>query len=212
MDIVATTNTTELDGVAAWAVDLMERLGGLGAGLAIAAENLFPPLPSEVILPLAGFAAARGEISLVGAIGWTTAGSLIGAIVLYLLGVALGRDRLYAIVRRLPLVHTDDLARSEEWFARHGRKAVLFGRMVPIVRSLVSIPAGVQRMPLGQFVALTALGSTIWNSLFVLAGHSLGANWETVSEYVSRYQLLVLALIALGVAVWFVRRLRARLA
>src|SRR3954471_4519784 len=104
-------------GVAGWATDLMEKLGAPGAGLAIALENLFPPLPSEIILPLAGFAASRGSFSLTGAIVWTTVGSAVGALALYLLGRSLGRTRVLALWLRLPLVEERDFARTEEWFA-----------------------------------------------------------------------------------------------
>lgn len=133
-------------GVAGWATDLMDRLGAPGAGLAIALENLFPPLPSEVILPLAGFTAAQGDMNLAAAMACTTAGSVVGALVLYWVGVLVGRDRMRALVTRLPLVKLDDLDRTEAWFARHGAKAVFFGRMVPIFRSLISVPAGLERM------------------------------------------------------------------
>lgn len=186
-----------------WAVSLMETLGGPGAALAIAAENLFPPIPSEVILPLAGFTASRGELSLVSALVWTTMGSLVGAMALYALGTTLGEDRLRAIVERLPLVEVQDLERAEAWFGRHGGRAVFIGRFVPIVRSLISVPAGVQRMPLGRFTAFTVLGSGIWNSCFVLAGYALGENWTVVEVYVGMYSRAVL-LVAAVVAVLFV--------
>jgi membrane protein DedA with SNARE-associated domain len=202
----------EIGGLAGWAVSLMDRLGGIGAGAAIAAENVFPPLPSEIILPLAGFAAARGEMTLVEAIAWTTAGSLLGAVVLYLVGAVLGRERVHRLVRRLPFFSEDDLHKSEKWFHRHGSKAVLFGRMIPVVRSLVSVPAGMYRMPVARFLALTALGSAAWNSLLVVAGYRLGGNWETVSEWASRYQYVMFAVVAVLVAVWLVRRRRAKTA
>ena len=176
---------------------------------AIAAENLFPPLPSEIILPLAGFAAARGEMTLWEAIAWTTAGSVVGAVLLYLVGAALGRDRVRRLVERLPFFSADGLARSEAWFDRHGSKAVLFGRMVPVVRSLVSVPAGTYRMPILRFVVLTAVGSAAWNSLLVVAGFHLGGNWEAVSSWASRYQYGVLAAVAVLVVVWMARRRRA---
>lgn len=200
----------EIGGVAGWAVSLMDRLGGAGAGAAIAAENIFPPLPSELILPLAGFAAARGEMSLSEAIAWTTAGSVVGAVVLYLLGAVLGRDRVHRLVDRLPFFKLDDLAKSEAWFHRHGSKVVLFGRMVPVVRSLVSVPAGMYRMPVVRFVVLTALGSAAWNSLLVVAGFHLGGNWEAVSQWASRYQYGVFAVVGVLLAGWLVRRRRSR--
>lgn len=210
MDALLASAEPEIGGVAGWAVSLMDRLGGLGAGAAIAAENLFPPLPSELILPLAGFAAARGEMSLWAAIAWTTAGSVVGAVLLYLVGAVLGRDRVHRLADRLPFVSRDDLAKSEAWFHRHGAKAVLFGRMIPVVRSLVSVPAGVYRMPAIRFIALTALGSAAWNSTLVVAGFHLGGNWEAVSGWASRYQYVVLGGAAVLIMGWLVRRRRAR--
>ncbi|MGE2714579.1 DedA family protein [Mycolicibacterium litorale] len=211
MDVMAVASEAqEIGGVAGWAVEMMESLGGFGAGVAIAAENLFPPIPSEVVLPLAGFAAARGDMTVVEAITWTTAGSVVGAVLLYLVGVAFGRDRLYRLAERIPLFSADDLAKSEDWFHRHGTKAVLFGRMVPVVRSLVSVPAGLQRMPIGRFVALTAVGSAVWNTLLILAGYHLGVRWEIVSDWLSRYQLVAFSAVGVAVAVWLFRRIRAR--
>ena len=132
-----------LTGLAAWAVDVMETLGAPGAGLAIALENLFPPLPSEVILPLAGFTASQGSFSLAEVLVWTTLGSVVGALVLYGIGAALGRERTRAIARAVPLVDVADVDRTEAWFLRHGRKAVVLGRMIPLFRSLISVPASI---------------------------------------------------------------------
>ena len=203
---------TDLTGVAGWAVDLMERLGGPGAGLVIALENLFPPLPSEIILPLAGFTASQGTFSLPGAIFWTTLGSVVGAFALYTLGAVFGRERFRAVWARMPLVNLDDLDRTEAWFDRHGKKAIFFGRMIPIFRSLISIPAGIERMPLLIFGVLTLAGSLIWNTIFVVAGYQLGENWHLVDAYAGVFQKIVIAAVVLGVA-WFVvqrvRRIRA---
>ncbi|MEU8524706.1 DedA family protein [Streptomyces sp. NPDC048629] len=175
-----------------WINSLMDSLGAPGAGIAVALENLFPPIPSEVILPMAGFASATGRIGLLAALLWTTAGSVVGALALYGVGALLGRERTLAIAARLPLVKVSDVERTEAWFVRHGAKAVFFGRMVPIFRSLISVPAGVERMPLPAFLALTTLGSAIWNTAFVLAGYALGDNWEQVTGFVSVYSKAVL--------------------
>jgi membrane protein DedA with SNARE-associated domain len=199
---------TELTGVAGWAVDLMEGLGGPGAALAIAAENLFPPIPSEVILPLAGFTASQGTFTLAGAIAWTTAGSVVGAMALYLLGRGLGRERFRAIWSRLPLVDLDDLDRTEAWFDRHGKKAIFFGRMIPIFRSLISIPAGIERMPVAIFALLTLAGSLIWNSIFVLAGYQLGENWHLVEPYADTFQKVVIGVVVVAMAWFVVQRVR----
>ncbi|GAP46376.1 DedA family protein [Streptomyces azureus] len=182
-----------------WANDLMDALGAPGAGLAIALENLFPPLPSEVILPLAGFAASSGRMGLLAVLLWTTAGSVTGALALYGVGALLGRDRTVAMAARLPLVKVSDIERTEAWFLRHGTKAVFFGRMIPVFRSLISVPAGVERMRLPVFLGLTTLGSAIWNTVFVLAGYLLGANWHEVTTVVSTYSKAVLVLAGLAV-------------
>jgi membrane protein DedA with SNARE-associated domain len=189
--------------VVSWVTDLMETLGAPGAGIAIALENLFPPLPSELFLPLAGFTASQGRMNLVAAILWITAGSVAGALALYYLGALLGRDRIRAIARRVPLVKVSDVDRTEEWFARHGRATVFFGRMVPIFRSLISIPAGVERMPLPGFLLLTAAGSLIWNSALIIAGYLLGANYHLVDQYVGIVSKVVIGLVAVAVG-WFV--------
>ncbi|WP_273652434.1 DedA family protein [Cellulomonas fimi] len=192
------------------AVSLMESLGAPGAGLAIAAENLFPPLPSELILPLAGFTASQGDLVLWHVLVWTTTGSLVGALVLYALGAWLGRARLLRVADRLPLVDVTDVHAAESWFARHGHRAVLLGRLVPIVRSLVSVPAGVERMPLARFVVLTTVGSAVWNTALVLAGYLLGEQWHRVEDGVGVLQRLVVLAVVAGLLVWLVRRLAAR--
>ncbi|MFF3841668.1 DedA family protein [Streptomyces sp. NPDC001930] len=198
------------DGVAGWAAGLVDTMGGPGAGLAIALENLFPPLPSEVILPLTGFAAGQGVLSLASALFWTTLGSVVGAVALYWIGVLFGRDRMHTIWRKLPLVKSSDLVRTEEWFARHGAKAVFLGRMVPIFRSLISVPAGVERMPMPLFIMLTTLGSLVWNSVLVVAGYWLGDRWDVVETYVGVLSKAVLVMVVVAVVAYVAVRLRGR--
>lgn len=197
-------------GVAGWAADLVDAMGGPGAGLAIALENLFPPLPSEVILPLTGFAAGQGAISLASALLWTTLGSVAGAAVLYWLGLLFGRERVHALWARLPLVRGSDLERTEAWFVRHGTKAVLFGRMVPVFRSLISVPAGLERMPLPVFLGLTAVGSLAWNSVLVMAGYWLGDQWDVVGAYVGVLSKIVLLLVLAALVLYVTVRVRSR--
>lgn len=192
-----------------WAIGLMETLGSPGVGIAVAAENLFPPLPSEVILPLAGFTASQGSLVLWQVLLWATAGSVVGALVLYGLGAWLGRARLLHLADRLPLVDPADVHVAEAWFARHGHKAVLVGRLVPIVRSLVSVPAGVERMPLGRFVVLTACGSVLWNCALVGSGYLLGEQWHRVEDGVGVLQGVVVVAVVGAVAVWVGRRIVA---
>ncbi|MBO1902472.1 DedA family protein [Leucobacter weissii] len=200
-----------LSTIADWAVSLMESIGAPGAGIAIALENLFPPIPSEVLLPMAGLAASRGSFTLVEAIAWTTAGSVVGAFLLYGLGAWLGADRLRRTADRLPLVRGSDVDRSIAWFDRYGPLAVFLGRMLPIFRSLISIPAGVARMPLWRFGLLTTAGSLIWNTVFVLAGYLLGESWPVVEQYAGPLQFIVLTGIGLAAA-WFITvRVRQRI-
>lgn len=212
IDATAASDGSWLSSLADWAVSLMDVIGPAGAGIAIAMENLFPPLPSEVILPMAGLAASRGSFSVFEALFWTTAGSIVGALLLYGLGAWLGVDRLRAVAARVPLLKPEDIDRTVAWFGRHGGKAVFFGRMIPIFRSLISIPAGVTRMPLWRFVLLTAAGSLLWNTVFVMSGLLLGESWHIVERYADILQYLVIAAAAVAV-VWFVvvrlRRLAA---
>lgn len=209
MDIITAADaSSELTGIAGWAVDLMETLGGPGAGLAIALENLFPPLPSEVILPLAGFTASQGTFNIVEVLVWTTLGSVVGALALYGLGAWLGRDRLRRIIARVPLMKLSDVDKAEAWFSRHGSKAVFLGRMIPIFRSLISIPAGIERMNVIRFTLLTTAGSLIWNSIFVLAGYYLGENWAAVEPYADVLQKIVIVGVAAAVAVFVILRVR----
>lgn len=188
----------------------MESLGAPGAGLAIALENLFPPLPSEVILPLAGFTSSQGELDLPSVLLWTTAGSVIGALALYWVGALLGRERTLALAARIPLLKVSDIDKTEAWFLKHGRKTVFFGRMIPIFRSLISIPAGMERMPLGGFTLLTTAGSLVWNTIFVLAGYFLGENWSLVETYVGVGTNAVIATVLLAVLVFVGLRLSER--
>jgi membrane protein DedA with SNARE-associated domain len=192
-----------------WVIALMEALGGPGAGLAIAIENLFPPIPSEMVLPLAGFTASQGKVSLVSVLVWTTAGSLVGALALYGLGRWLGLKRIRKIADRIPLMKPDDVDHTEAWFKRHGSKAVFFGRMIPFFRSLISIPAGVHEMAMPKFALLTVGGSAIWNSALVLAGYFLGERWSVVERYAGVFETIVGVLIVLAL-VWFIaKRVRA---
>lgn len=210
MTAIAARTAATGDAAPQWINSLMDTLGAPGAGIAIALENLFPPLPSEVILPLAGFAASTGRMSLLAALLWTTAGSVIGALALYGVGALLGRDRTVAIAGRLPLVKISDIEKTEAWFLRHGTKAVFFGRMIPLFRSLISVPAGVERMRLSVFLGLTTLGSALWNTAFVLAGYALGDNWPEVTHLVSAYSKVVLVAAALAVLVFVLIRVLRR--
>lgn len=188
-------------------------VGGYPAlALLIFAENIFPPIPSELVLPLAGFYVSQGVLAFLPAVIVATIGSLTGAFVLYALGRHGGRPLVLRYGRVLH-VSEERLDRADGWVTRHGDAAVLFGRMVPGVRSIVSIPAGVAKMGIPRFTVLTALGSAAWNSVLIGAGWALGANWSQVSDAVGRLSSVLLVLVVLGVGagvvVWLVRRRRS---
>ena len=212
LPVRASSNESWLSQLMDALVGLMEWIGPIGAAIAIALESVFPPLPSEAILPMAGITASRGGFTLAEALLWTTAGSVVGALALYGIGAWLGIDRLRRVAARVPLLHPEDIDRTVAWFHKHGGKAVFFGRMVPLFRSFISIPAGVTRMPLWRFVLLTAAGSLLWNAIFVLAGYSLGESWHIVEQYAEVFQVIVIVGVAAGIA-WFVyARVRSLLA
>ena len=200
----------ELGGLVGWVLDVIEALGAVGVGLLVALESVFPPIPSEVVLPLAGFLAGQGRMSFAAVVAFATAGSLVGALVLYWLGAALGTARLERLADRVPLMDARDVRQADAWMARRGNWAVLFGRMVPGVRSLVSIPAGVQRMPLWRFALLTTVGSAVWNVLFVGLGFLLGEQWTQVGEFSDLINYLVVGAIVLVLGLIAGRRLRRR--
>lgn len=204
------TNAAALDGVAGWVVSVIEAIGNLGVALLIALENVFPPIPSEVILPLAGFTAGRPDSSmtLVTAVIFATIGSVVGAWVLYGLGRVLGEERTRAFLLWLPLTKESDVQKTEDWFNAHGRWTVFLGRMIPIFRSLISLPAGVVKMNLIGFTLLTAVGSAIWNALLIWAGYLLGQNWTAVQDYVGYFAYAVVAIIVLALAWWVIKRVR----
>lgn len=200
----------ELTGLAGWVVGVIEALGPAGVGLVVALENLFPPIPSEVVLPVAGYVASQGEMSLVWAIVAATLGAVAGAWVLYGLGAWFGRARLRRWLKRIPLMEVEDLDKAEAWFDRHGGAAVLIGRCVPIVRSLVSIPAGLERMPQVRFLLYTAIGSAVWNSLLIVGGYALGSQWQDVGHYSDYINYAVYAAIVIVVVRFVWTRLRRR--
>lgn len=199
--------------LAEFVTNVIETIGYPGLTILIALENIFPPIPSEVILPLAGFMTGQGRFSFALVILATTLGSVLGALVLYSIGAAIGKRRVEALVARYghwALLTPEDLTKAEHWFERYGPIAVFVGRLVPIVRSLVSIPAGYQRMPLLQFISLTFIGSMLWNGALVTLGWVFGDNWHVVENYVGWLQYLVIGIVAIVVLKFIWQRLRAR--
>lgn len=202
--------TNPFGDLAGWVTDVIEALGYAGVAVLVALENVFPPIPSEVILPLSGFLAGQGRFSLPAVVLAATVGSVAGALILYAVGHYFGEARVRRLIRRYGrwlTVSERDLDRAEAWFERYGPAVVFFGRLVPIVRSIVSIPAGIGRMALGRFVLYTALGSALWNAALIGAGWLLGDNWEAAGPYVEVLQYLVILLVVAAVAWFFARRL-----
>lgn len=175
--------TDDLSGLVGWIADVISNLGPVGVGLMVALENVFPPIPSEIVLPFAGFVAGRGGSSLWMMILASTVGSVGGAIVLYETGRRVGQERTRHLLCRLPLVEPDEVDRAIAWFHEHGGRAVFSGRFLPVVRSLVSLPAGADRMSRPWFVLLSTLGTAIWNTIWVWAGYLLGSQWRSVATY-----------------------------
>jgi membrane protein DedA with SNARE-associated domain len=198
------STSTELTGFVGWVADVIASLGAAGVGLMTLLENLFPPIPSEIVLPLGGYLASQGRISLVGALIASTLGSLLGAVLLYEIAAWAGKERLRRIVHAIPLLDWDDVDRADDWFEQHGTAVTFFGRFVPGVRSLVSIPAGTSSMSRPTFWLYTTLGSAIWNTVFVMAGYWLGSSWETVGRYSDwlNYGVLVIIALILAKGVW----------
>jgi len=202
-----------LSDLANWVQDVIERLGAVGVALLVILENVFPPIPSEIVLPFAGFVAQRGDGSVAVMIFAATIGAVIGALVLYGIAAVIGPDRLAMFVARFGRwfgVKPADLVRAEQWFDRHAVAAVLLGRCVPLIRSIVSIPAGFRRMSLVPFLLYTALGSLVWNTALIGAGAILGDQWDRVEPYVATLQWVVIAVVALFVVRFAVGKFRRR--
>lgn len=198
-----------MQGIIDWIVSLMETLGAPGVGIAILLENLFPPIPSEVVLPLAGFTVAQGNLNFVMVFIFATLGSVVGAYMLYGVGAWLGAERLRKIADWMWLVKASDVDKSLEWFDRYGKPSIFFGRLIPGIRSLISIPAGLDRMNLIVFGLWTTLGSAIWNLILITLGFYLGDQWEKVTGYVDQYSKVVyviLLLLIAGAGIFFIRR------
>ena len=205
------TDLTQEGGLIGLVARVIDALGYPGIMLLIAAESIVPPIPSEAILPMAGFLAASDAFTLWGVILAATLGSVIGALALYLAGWYLGRTRILYLIDRYGSkvgVSLEDVRKAELWFQKRGKLSVLIGRLVPIVRSLVSIPAGFYHMPLGQFLIYTTIGSLLWNTLLVGAGYRLESHWDRVEPYVEIFQYIVIVVAALLIGRFLYRRWR----
>lgn len=188
-------------------------MGLPGITIVMFAENLFPPIPSELVMPFAGFVVGQGKASFLPVWAAGTFGAVLGAIVLYYIGRWADEPIVRRFVRRFGkwfLLSEADLDRVLQSFARHGEAIVFFGRLIPIVRSLISLPAGMQRMPMGKFLLFTTLGAAIWTAVLTAAGVILGANWDQVLDIVRRYEQLTLAVLVIVVIAFFVIRISQR--
>ena len=195
--------------MAEWTLNLMNSLGYLGIVLLMILENLFPPLPSELILPAAGFAAAQGKLNLIGVVLCGALGSVLGTLPLYFIGRVVNEERLVRWADRYGrwlTVSGDDVHKADDWFDRHGPKAVLFGRMVPGIRSLLSLPAGMSEMSLPRFLIYSAIGSALWATLLCGAGYLLGDHYDAVQNYVGPIGTGLVVLLVVFCVVWVLRR------
>jgi membrane protein DedA with SNARE-associated domain len=204
MSLLAAAASDE-GGITGFLLDLVDKLGPVGVGLSILAETVIPPIPSEAVLGLAGVLINDGRMNIVPVILCATLGSILGAIFFYYLGRALGPRRSHAFLDRLPLVETSDVDKTFAWFELHGRSAFFLGRMVPIVRSFISVPAGVVRMPLGQFLLFTAGGSLIWNTVLISLGVAAGDFIQANLKYLD---YVVVAAFALAIGYLAYKRLK----
>lgn len=198
-----------LDDLTGWITDVIDALGYVGVAFLVALENVFPPIPSEVVLPLSGFVAGRGDASVVGMVLAATTGSVVGAWILYGIAAAVGPIRLHRFVGRFGRwfgVSGEDMTKAEAWFDRRATAAVLIGRCVPLIRSVVSVPAGFRRMAPLPFTICTAIGSLVWNTALVGAGALLGDRWEQVGDVVGLLQTAVVVVIVALVALFVWRR------
>ena len=191
-----------------WVVSTIESWGYLGVFALMVAENLFPPIPSEVIMPLAGFLAGAGKLSLGLTMLVGTLGSVLGTLMWYYIGLWFGEERLKRFAARhgrLLTLSPGDIDAAHDWFLRHGAMAVFFGRMIPAIRTLISVPAGLARMPLWKFLAYTTVGSALWTGVLTLAGLLLHENYALVGRYIDPLSKLVVVTVV-AVYLWRVIR------
>ncbi|TQJ58544.1 membrane protein DedA with SNARE-associated domain [Arthrobacter sp. SLBN-83] len=202
----AASPTEGLTGIVGFAARAIDALGEGGVGAFTLAETVLPPIPSEVILPLAGYLAKQGSLNLFLVFGTSTLGAYLGALLLYWLGAKLGLDRSIRWLAKLPLVDREDFEHAAGWFRRHGRSSIFFGRLLPGVRSLISLPAGAAAMPVGTFSLFTLAGSGLWNGALIGLGYLLGTQYRLIEEYSHYLNYAVYAALAVAVVLLVIRR------
>lgn len=194
----------------------MSEFGYIGVLLLIMLENIFPPIPSEVILTFGGFMTTYSNMTAVGVIIASTIGSVVGAMILYSIGLLIDVSKLERIVDRWGKVlrlTRKDIHRADAWFDKYGPWTVFFCRLIPLIRSLISIPAGMSNMNFPLFILLTTLGSLIWNGILVSVGVAVGDNWQTIVGYMDVFSNIVYVLIGISgvlVIIWYIRFRRKR--
>lgn len=196
-----------------WIINIMEQFGYLGIFLLIMVENLFPPIPSEVILTFGGYMTTHTNLTVIGVIMISTIGSVVGAIVLYGIGFLIDISRIEKIVEkygRILRLTKKDVHKANDWFAKFGVWTVFFCRFIPLIRSLISLPAGMAKMNFGVFLLLTTLGTLIWNSVLVSIGAAVGDSWETIVSYMDVYSNVVYIGLVLLVVVFIVLFIRKK--
>lgn len=194
-------------------ISIMNNFGYFGVFFLIAIENIFPPIPSEVILLFGGFMTTYSKLSIIGVIIASTLGSLVGALILYYIGKILNKERLKKIVKgkigKLLRLKEKDIDKADEWFDSKGNKTVFFCRFVPILRSLISIPAGMSEMEMPKFLLYTTVGSAIWNTVLTITGSIVGKNWESIVDIFDKYShitLIVLIIIFIIAIVIYIKK------
>ena len=201
-------STDNLTGLVGMAARTIEQMGEWGVGAFTLAETVVPPIPSEVILPLAGYLAKQGSLQLILVFVTSTLGAYLGALLLYWLGAKLGLQRSIRGLSRLPLVDREDFEKAAGWFRRHGRSSIFFGRLLPGVRSLISLPAGASGMPLATFSVYTLAGSGLWNGALIGLGYLLGTQYQLIEQYSRFLNYAVYAALGVTVVLLVVRRLK----
>ncbi len=194
-------------------IQIMNQFGYFGVFFLIAIENIFPPIPSEVILLFGGFMTTKSKLTLIGVVIASTLGSVVGALILYYIGKILNKERLKKIVRgkigKILRLKEKDIDKADEWFDTKGNKTVFFCRFVPILRSLISVPAGMSEMPMPKFLIYTTIGSAIWNTVITVVGSIVGENWESILDIFDKYShitLIVLIIIFIIFAFIFFKK------
>jgi len=199
--------------LADFAIKLVSDLGYPGIVLAMAVENLFPPIPSEAVMPMAGYLTTTGRFNLWLTILAGVLGSLIGAVVLYYIGIWAGNLAFRKFLDRYGrffMTTSKELDAAEKWFEKHGEKSVLLWRMIPIVRSIISIPAGFTKMPLKKFMIFTTIGTTAWTAFLTIVGVVLGENWEEIGPMMKKFEFVVIGIVVVLAGYYIVRQLRSR--